>query len=103
MGGDQALHVDPEVMRGFVGAAGGAAEHVLARLAQLDDQVGRMLGGWRGASGAAYGSAWGLWHQGAREVQAGLATLARLVGEAGDLFDQSEATAAHEMRGVYRG
>ncbi|MEE6175524.1 WXG100 family type VII secretion target [Mycobacterium sp. 050134] len=103
MGVERALHVDPVVTRGFAVSVGGAADHLRAELAQLDDQVGRMLGGWRGASGDAYGSAWELWHHGAREVQAGLATLARLVGEAGDSFDQNEARAAHEMREVYRG
>jgi WXG100 family type VII secretion target len=91
------------VMQEFAVSLGGAAEHLTAQLAQLDEQVGQMLGGWRGASGTAYGSAWELWHRGAHEVQAGLAILAHLVGEAGGLYNQNEATAAQEMREVYRG
>jgi WXG100 family type VII secretion target len=75
----------------------------MAQLAQLDDQVGQMLGRWRGASGTAYGSAWELWHKGEREVQAGLAILAHLVGQAGDLYEANEVAAAEEMQGVYRG
>jgi WXG100 family type VII secretion target len=100
---DATLRVDSAVMQESAVSLGGAAEHLIAQLAELDDQVGRMLGGWRGASGTAYGAAWELWHQGAREVQAGLAILAHLVGQAGGLYDQNEATAAEEMRGVYRG
>lgn len=103
MGADGTVRVDPLVMQEFAATLGGAAEHLTAQLAELDDQVGQMLGGWRGASGTAYGSAWELWHRGAREVRAGLAILARLVGQAGGLYDQNEAAAAQEMRGVYRG
>jgi ESAT-6 family protein len=103
MGADGTLRVDPMVMQEFAVSLGGAAEHLMAQLAQLDDQVGQLLGGWRGTSGTGYGSAWELWHKGAREVHAGLATLAHLVGQAGGLYDQNEATAAQEMRGVYRG
>jgi WXG100 family type VII secretion target len=103
MGADGTLRVDPVVMQEFAVSLGGAAEHLMAQLAELDDQVGQMLGGWRGASGTAYGSAWELWHKGAREVHAGLAMLAHLVGQAGGLYDQNEATAAQEMREVYRG
>ncbi|OBG23311.1 WXG100 family type VII secretion target [Mycobacterium sp. 852002-51057_SCH5723018] len=103
MGADGTLRVDPMVMQEFAVSLGGAAEHLMAELGQLDDQVGQMLGGWRGASGDAYGSAWELWHKGAREVQTGLAILAHLVGQAGGLYDQNEASAAQEMRGVYRG
>jgi WXG100 family type VII secretion target len=103
MGADGTLRVDPTVMQEFAVSLGGAAEHLSAELDRLDDQVGQMLGGWRGASGTAYGSAWELWHRGAREVHAGLAILAHLVGQAGGLYDQNEATAAQQEREVYRG
>jgi len=103
MGADETLHVDPVVMQDFAVSLGGAAEHLMAQLAELDDQVGQMLGGWRGASGTAYGKAWELWHQGAREVQAGLSILAHLVGQAGGLYEGNEASSAETMRGVYRG
>src|SRR5437588_13102363 len=103
MGADGTVRVDPMVMQEFAVSLGGAAEHLTAQLAQLDEQVGQMLGGWRGASGTAYGSAWELWHRGAREVQAGLAILAHLVGQAGGLYEGNEASSAETMRGVYRG
>jgi WXG100 family type VII secretion target len=103
MGADGTLHADPAVMQDFAVSLGGAAEHLMAELADLDDQVGQMLGGWRGASGDAYGSAWQLWHQGAREVQAGLSILAHLVAQAGGLYGDNESAAAETMRGVYRG
>ena len=103
MGADETLRVDPTVMQEFAVSIAGAAEHLMSQLAELDDQVGQMLGGWRGASGTAYGSAWELWHRGAREVQAGLSILAHLVGQASSVYSQNEATAAQEMREVYRG
>jgi WXG100 family type VII secretion target len=103
MGADGTLRVDPVVMQDFAVSVGGAAEHLMAELADLDDQVGQMLGGWRGASGDAYGSAWQLWHQGAREVQTGLSILAQLVAQAGGLYGDNEAAAAQTMREVYRG
>lgn len=68
MGADDTLRVEPAVMQGFAASLDGAAEHLAVQLAELDAQVGQMLGGWRGASGSAYGSAWELWHRGAGEV-----------------------------------
>jgi len=62
-----------------------------------------MLGGWRGASGSAYASAWELWHRGAGEVQAGLSILAHLVGQGGELYGDNEAGAAQAMREVRGG
>jgi WXG100 family type VII secretion target len=103
MGAEETLRVEPVVMQDFAVSLGGAAEHLMGQLAELDDQVGQMLGGWRGASGSAYGSAWKLWHQGAREVQAGLSILAHLVAQAGGLYGDNEAAAAETMREVYRG
>jgi ESAT-6 family protein len=100
---DQTLRVDPLALRDFAVSLGGAAEHLMGELAELDDQVGQMLGGWRGTSGSAYGSAWELWHQGGREVQAGLSILAHLVGRAEGRYGDNEATAAETMREVYRG
>jgi WXG100 family type VII secretion target len=100
MGADGTLRVDPVVMQDFAVAVGGAAEHLMSQLAELDDQVGQMLGGWRGASGTAYGSAWEQWHQGAREVQAGLSILAHLVAEAGGLYGGNEAVATQAERAV---
>jgi ESAT-6 family protein len=95
--------VDPLAMRGFAEAVCSAAEELRGQLAALDDQVGDMLGGWRGASGSAYAAAWELWHRGAGEVEAGLSILARLVAEAGGIYRDNEAMAAQAMREVNRG
>ena len=103
MGADGTLRVDPQVMQRFAAALGGIAEDLQKRLAELDGQVGEMLGGWRGASGAAYASAWELWRRGAGEVQSGLSILARLVGNAGAGYQQNEAVSARALQGVRNG
>ena len=103
MAADATLRVDPAVLQGCAASLGGAAEQLMSRLAELDDQVGRLLGGWRGASGTAYGSAWEQWHQGAREVQAGLSMLARSIAQAGGAYQDNEAASAGALRAVRRG
>lgn len=91
------------VMQGAAVSLSGAAEHLSAQLSQLDDQVGQMLGGWQGAAGGAYASAWELWHKGAREVELGLSILAHLVGEAGRAYQSNEAASAQAERAVRDG
>ncbi|OBB67192.1 WXG100 family type VII secretion target [Mycobacterium sp. 852014-50255_SCH5639931] len=100
---DDTLRVDPVVMQSHAVSIGGAAEHLSAELSRLDDQVGRVLGGWQGASGTAYASAWELWHRGAREVQLGLSMLAHLVGQAGEGYQANEAGSAQAERAVRGG
>lgn len=100
---DETLRADPVVMQDFAASLGGAAEQLSAQLSQLDDQVGQMLGGWQGVSGTAYGSAWELWHRGAREVELGLSMLARLVGQAGEAYQSNEAGSAEAERAVRGG
>ncbi|CPR11755.1 putative ESAT-6 like protein ESXF [Mycobacterium bohemicum DSM 44277] len=103
MAGEDALRADQREMQDFAASLGGAAEHLAARLAELDDRVGLLLAGWRGNSGSAYASAWELWHHGARQVQQGLALLARLVAEAGAAYAANEAGSARAMRAVRHG
>ncbi|BBZ49615.1 WXG100 family type VII secretion target [Mycobacterium heidelbergense] len=103
MAAQDTLRVDPAAMRGFAEGLGGRAEDLRNQLAALDNQVGAMLGGWRGASGSAYASAWELWHRGAGEVEVGLSLLARLVAEAGGLYHDNEAVSERAMRGVVGG
>jgi len=98
-----ALRVDPLAMQGFVRALCGAAEGLRTRLADLDSQVGGTLGGWRGASGSAYASAWELWHRGAGEVELGLSMLTRSIAQAGGTYQQSEASFARALRVVDHG
>lgn len=100
---DDTLRVDPVVMHGAAVSLSAAAERLSARLTQIDDQVGQMLGGWQGAAGTAYGSAWELWHKGAREVELGLSMLADLVGRAGGAYQSNEAGSAQAERAVHRG
>ncbi|MBO0866667.1 MAG: WXG100 family type VII secretion target [Mycobacterium sp.] len=100
---DNTLRVDPEAMQGFSASLGGAAEGLRSQLAELDAQVGEMLGGWRGGAGGAYGSAWELWHRGAGEVQLGLSLLAKAVGIAGRDFQTNESASAAVLRGVADG
>jgi len=97
------LRVDPLAMQGFAQALRGGAEDLRNRLADLDEQVGEMLGGWRGASGSAYASAWELWHRGAAEVEVGLSTLARLVAQAGGVYQQNDAASTQLLREVHHG
>lgn len=94
------LRVDPQVMQGFSQSLGGAAEGLRSQLAELDTQVGQMLGGWHGTAGDAYGSAWELWHRGASEVQLGLSILARAVAMAGLDYQNNESASAAKLRGV---
>ena len=103
MGAQDTLRVDPQVLRRFAVALGGGARDLQSRLAELDDQVGEMLGGWRGASGGAYASAWELWRRGAGEVQLALSVLASSVGEAGAGYQQNEARSVQALRDVRNG
>src|SRR5215469_3868302 len=97
------LRVDPMVMQGFAQALCGGAEDLRNRLAELDAQISELLGGWRGASGSAYTSAWELWHRGAGEVEVGLSMLARLVARASGGYQENEAISARALRGVRNG
>jgi WXG100 family type VII secretion target len=97
---DETLRVDPAVMQGFAQAVSGGADALRARLAELDGQVGEMLGGWRGGAGDAYRSAWELWHRGAGEVQLGLSILAKAVGIAGAGYQANESTSARALGGT---
>jgi WXG100 family type VII secretion target len=97
------LRVDPLVMHGFAQALLGGAEDLRNRLADLDGQVSEMLGGWRGASGGAYTSAWELWHRGAGEGEVGLSMLARLIAQAGGAYQRNETASAQALREVGNG
>jgi WXG100 family type VII secretion target len=97
------LRVDPQVMQGFAQGLRGAAESLRNQLSELDGQIGEMLGGWQGASGKAYGSAWETWHRGAAEVEQGLTMIAEAVAEAGKGYGQNETASADKLRVVRRG
>jgi WXG100 family type VII secretion target len=90
-------------MRRFASALSGGAQDLQNRLAELDGQLGELLGGWQGASGGAYAAAWELWRRGAGEVQLGLSQLAKAVGDAGLGYQQNEAASARALRGVRNG
>lgn len=84
-------------------ALSGAANDLWARLVELDGAIREMLVGWQGGAGSAYGEAWDLWHQGAGEVQLGLAILAKIVGDAGVQFQAQDWASERIVDGVYRG
>ncbi len=90
-------------MQRCAAALGGGAKELEQRLAQLDRQVGRLLEGWRGASGGAYAAALQLWRRGAAEVQLGLSQLAKSVGEAAAGYQRNEVAGARALRGVRNG
>ena len=100
---DETLRVDPVVMQGAAVSLSGAAEQLSAQLSQLDEEVGQLLGGWQGAAGTGYGSAWELWHKGAREVELGLSMLAHLVGRADAAYRGNEVGSAQAERAVRGG
>jgi WXG100 family type VII secretion target len=100
---EDTLRVDPLAMRDFSEAVSGRAADLRNQFAELNGQVGEMLGGWRGISGSAYASAWELWHRGAGEVEVGLSMLARLVAQAGGLYRANESASTQALRGVHRG
>jgi WXG100 family type VII secretion target len=97
------LRVNPEAMHGVSQSLSGAAKDLHNRLIELDGQVRDMLTGWQGGAGGAYGQAWDLWHQGAGEVQQGLAILAKAVGAVGVDFQAQESASVQTLKGVYRG
>ncbi|MEE6135414.1 WXG100 family type VII secretion target [Mycobacterium sp. 050128] len=103
MAADNELRVDPQMMAGFAQALLGGAENLRSQLAELDGQVGEMLGGWQGGSGSAYSAAWELWHRGAREVETGLSVLAKAVDQAGKEYQHNEAVSTQLVRQVHRG
>lgn len=80
-----------------------AAKDLHTRLVELDSQVREMLAGWQGGAGGAYSDAWDLWHNGAGEVQLGLAILAKAVGNAGIQFQAQDSASEQTVDGVYRG
>ncbi len=97
------LIVDPAIKHGFAQALGGGAEDLRNRLAELDDHVGDMLHGRRGASEsgeAAYTAAWELWHRGAAEVQVVFSILAKLLAHAATSYHENEITSAAALRNV---
>jgi WXG100 family type VII secretion target len=103
MTSDKTLRADPAAMQGFAQALCGGAEALRARLAELDTQVGDMLGGWRGGAGGAYSSAWELWHRGAGEVMLGLTMLAKAIDGAGVEYRSNESASARALGGVRDG
>ncbi len=95
------LRADPQVMQGFSQALSGAAKDLHSRLIELDGQVRDMLSGWRGGAGGAYADVWDLWHRGAAEVQLGLSTLAKAVGDVGVAY-QGQDSASSQALGAIR-
>jgi WXG100 family type VII secretion target len=99
----EALRIQPEVMQTVSQALSGAAKDLRTRLVELDGHVREMLAGWQGGAGGAYSQAWDLWHNGAGELQLGLAMLAEIVENDGAQFRVQDSVAERTVDGVYRG
>jgi WXG100 family type VII secretion target len=97
------LRADPQAMQGISQALSGAATDLEGRLRELDGEVREMLAGWHGGAGSAYGMAWDQWHQGAGEVQRGLAMLAKAVSVIGVAYQNQEASSVQNLRSVTDG
>ncbi len=97
------LRADPQAMQGISQALSGAATDLESRLNALDGEVREMLAGWHGGAGSAYGKAWDLWHQGAGEVQRGLAILAKAVSAVGVAYQNQESASVHKLRSITDG
>jgi WXG100 family type VII secretion target len=97
------LKADPAVLAATCEALSAASDHLLAQLKSLDGTVTSMLATWQGSSGGAYSDVWTKWHQGADEVEKGLATMAHLLGQAGKGFEEHEQATGENLRGVYGG
>ena len=100
MAADETLRVDPAVLHRVARAVDGGAEDLRNRLAELDRQVGAVLGGWHGAAGSAYAAGWEQWRRGAGEVWAGLSILAGGLAEAGTDYRENETDSARALREV---
>jgi WXG100 family type VII secretion target len=100
---DGTIEADPAVLSSTCEALAGAAEHLLSELTSLDDTVTGMLARWQGGAGDSYKKVWTMWHQGADEVEKALATTARLLGHAADVYEAQEQAGVDKLRGVHRG
>ena len=89
-------------MQGVSQALSGVATDLEGRLNALDGEVREMLAGWHGGAGSAYGKAWDQWHQGAGEVQRGLAMLAKAVSVIGVAYQHQEAQVGSCQRVITR-
>jgi WXG100 family type VII secretion target len=97
------LQAEPAVLAASCEALSSATDHLLQQLKSLDGTVTSMLATWKGTSGGAYSDVWDRWHQGADEVEKGLAMMAHLLGEAGKAYEEQEQTSSDSVRGIYGG
>jgi len=100
MGESGKLNVDPAVLAGACEALSGAADQLLQQLKSLDGTVTGMVANWQGLSGGAYGQAWQQWLRGADEVETALATMSRLLGEAGQAYEAGDQQSATGLGGL---
>ncbi|MGZ5369978.1 MAG: WXG100 family type VII secretion target [Aeromicrobium sp.] len=64
-------------------------------LAGLDGRLHELLGsGWTGQAGAAFGGIWQRWHEGGEQLVRGLETMAALLEQAAQGYQQTDAEGA---------
>ena len=67
-------------------------EETRSGLSSLDAQLSSLLGsGWKGQAGSAFGDVWQWWHEGAEQLEQGLATIAGLLEEAAHGYHQTDS------------
>lgn len=97
------LNIETSVLSRPCETLSAAADRLLSELTSLDSTVAEMNSRWTGSSGGAYRDAWQQWHQGAPEVERGLAVMSRLLGRAADAYTGHEQAEASDLRATSSG
>ncbi len=97
------LNIETSVLSSACEALSAAADRLLSELTSLDGAVMEMNSRWTGSSGGAFRDAWQQWHQGAAEVERGLAVMSQLLDRAADAYSEHEQAEASELRAISGG
>ncbi|KAA0098067.1 WXG100 family type VII secretion target [Mycolicibacterium sp. P1-18] len=89
------LRVTSSVLATVAGELESVTTGLRTGLGSLDGEVSALLGpGWSGEAASAYDAVWRVWHDGARQVVDGLATMSALLEGAAQRYDATDATGA---------
>jgi WXG100 family type VII secretion target len=77
-----------------------AVEETRSGPSSLDGQPSGLLGsGWTGQAGSAFGDVWQRWHEGASDLVRGLDTMAGLLEDAAQSYQQTDAAGGAAIDG----